>query len=107
MISGISSAQEEMPFVCAALKVQRAKNPGPKKLALICPSEAKRKAKELPMSRLPIFVDLPESAWTADKIFVGRATYFTNGELGTGNAEFSEPEEENIYCLCSAIQIPN
>jgi hypothetical protein len=43
---------------------------------------------------------LPEFAWMAGKIFgLTRATYFTTGELGPGNAEFSEPDEENIFCL--------
>ena len=51
---------------------------------------------------------LPEFAWMADKSSgLTRATYFTNGELGTGNAEFSEPDEENIFCLNSAIRNPN
>jgi hypothetical protein len=53
--------------------------------------------------RYPFFLALPELAWMTEKMFgVARATCFTNGELGTGNAEFSEPEEENIFCL-----IPN
>jgi hypothetical protein len=30
---------------------------------------------------------------------VARATYCTKGVIGTGNAEFSEPDEENIFCL--------
>jgi hypothetical protein len=49
-----------------------------------------------------------EFAWMKDKLFgVARATYFTNGELGMGDAELSEPDEENISCLDSAIRIPN
>jgi len=34
----------------------------------------------------------------AGKIFgLARATYFTNGELGTGKAAFSETDEVNIF----------
>jgi hypothetical protein len=44
-----------------------------------------------------------EFAWMADKIFgLARANCFTDGELGAGHADFSEPDEENIFCL-----IPN
>jgi len=51
---------------------------------------------------------LPEFAWLAGKIFgLARATCFTNGEIGTGNAEFSEPDEVNIFCLNSAFRNPN
>ena len=51
---------------------------------------------------------LPEFAWMAGKISgLARATCFTNGELGTGNAEFSEPDEVNIFCLNSAFRNPN
>jgi len=38
---------------------------------------------------------------------LARATCFTNGELGTGKAEFSEPDEENIFCRNSAFRNPN
>jgi hypothetical protein len=45
-------------------------------------------------------VVLPEFGWMAEKIFgSARATCFTNGELATGKAEFSEPDEENTFCL--------
>ena len=57
------------------------------------------------------FLVLPEFAWMADIICgLARATYFTNGEIGTGNTEFSEPDEVNIFCLNSlhsAFRIPN
>ena len=44
----------------------------------------------------------------AGKIFgLARATCFTNGEIGTGNAEFSEPDEVNIFCLNFAFRDPN
>ena len=50
---------------------------------------------------------LPEFAGMAGKIFdLARATYFTNGEIGTGNAEFSETDEMNIFCLNSAFREP-
>jgi hypothetical protein len=32
---------------------------------------------------------------------------FTNGEFGSAKAESSEPDEEKIYCLYSAIRIAN
>jgi hypothetical protein len=52
---------------------------------------------------------LAEVVRLTDKIFdVGRGTYSTNGELGGGNTEFYEPDEEDIFCLIphSAIRIP-
>ena len=57
---------------------------------------------------IPPFKVLPKFAWMAGKIFgLARATCFTNGEIGTQSAEFSEPDEENIFWLNSAIRIPN
>ena len=53
-------------------------------------------------------MDLPEFDWMTGKDSgLAMGTRFTNGELGTGNAEFSESDEENIFCLNSAFRNPN